>query len=304
MKKIIIGGRGSEMSLKQIDIVKNKLVQLDPKIVIEVKIITTKGDKNMHPIPLDSEGKGWFTKEIDRSLLDGEIDAAVHSLKDLPEELPEGIVFAAIPQREDAREVLVSKKNIPFRLLPEHAVIGTDSNRRKSQLLYQRPDLTIKSIRGNVNTRLRKLREEDYDGLILAAAGLIRLNMQEIITGYFDLPEFIPSPGQGALAVVIRHDKQKLLDFISKINDRQTVEAVTAERSFSAAVGGGCKTPVGAYAGFANGKLQLYGLVGSLDGKHIAADSVAGAGTEAEKLGKALAKKILRNSSSWYRPTV
>src|SRR6266700_3242167 len=146
MKKIIIGSRGSKLSLKQTEIIQKKLSEADPTIRIEVKVITTKGDKNMNPIPLDSVGKGWFTKEIDRSLLEGDIDLAVHSLKDLPEMLPPGLLLASIVKREDAREVLVSKNNLILSNLPRKAVIGTDSNRRKSQILFKRPDLVVKSI--------------------------------------------------------------------------------------------------------------------------------------------------------------
>src|SRR5438105_1161493 len=152
MNKLIIGSRGSALSLKQADIIKKQLLSVNPGLSIQIVTITTKGDQNMNPIPLDTVGKGWFTKEIDRQLLDGKIDIAVHSMKDLPENLPEGLVIAAVPKREDAREVLVSKNNIKLNKLPKGAVIGTDSNRRRALILYVRPDLRVKSVRGNINT--------------------------------------------------------------------------------------------------------------------------------------------------------
>lgn len=239
MDKLIIGTRGSQLSLAQTEIIKEKLQRFFPKTQIEIKIIKTTGDINMNPVPLDTVGKGWFTKELDKALLDGRIDLAVHSLKDLPEELPEGLIIAAIPEREDAREALVSKNNISFEKLKKGAVIGTDSTRRQSQILQKRPDLKVKSIRGNVITRLKKLESGEFDGIFLAVAGLKRLGLANCITQYFSEKDFIPSPGQGALAITIKKNNKILLHQLKKINHEETLIAVTAERAFSRALGGG-----------------------------------------------------------------
>ena len=219
---IIIGTRGSDLALAQTDIVKKLVTSLDPSITVEIKVIKTEGDKNMAPIPTDVVGKGWFTKEIEKALLTREIDLAEHSLKDLGEVLPEGLIISAIPARGDVRDVLVSKNNIQVKDLPEGAIIGTDSARRKVLLLQMRSDLQVESVRGNVNTRLRKLQEEDYDALVLAAAGLQRLGMEDIITEYFDPFEFIPAPGQGAIAIQTRSSDTELNRLLVKINDITT----------------------------------------------------------------------------------
>ena len=300
MQKIVIGARGSKLSLIQTDIVKNKLQLLLPSTEIHVQVITTKGDKNMSPIPLDSIGKGWFTKEIDKSLLEGSIDLAVHSLKDLPETLEEGLVIAAIPKREDAREAMVSKTGVSFDKLKKGAVIGTDSTRRGSQILNRRVDLVVKSLRGSVVTRLEKLEREDYDAIFLAVAGLKRLGLEERITQYFEAVDFIPSPGQGALAVVIKKDNTKLNTVLQKLNHEKTVTAVKAERAFSAAIGGGCKMPVGSYAEIDGERLTIHAFMGSLDGRNVAKDSIAGDITKHLELGTALADRLIEQCKPWY----
>lgn len=300
MQRIIIGARGSQLSLKQTDIVKSKLEALLPEVEIEVKVITTKGDKNMSPVPLDSVGKGWFTKEIDKNLLEGSIDMAVHSLKDLPETLEQGLIISALPEREDAREALISKKSDTIENLRKGAVIGTDSGRRASQLLAKRSDLVIKSLRGNVVTRLEKLEKEDYDAIVLAVAGLKRLGLEGRISQYFDIEDFIPSPGQGTLAVVTKEGNSNLNQLLKKLNHEETVASVRAERAFSAAVGGGCKLPVGAYAAIKEDKITLYAFIGSLDGGNIAKNSLSGDSSQPEQLGKDLANKLLDQCKSWY----
>ncbi|HSW97665.1 MAG TPA: hydroxymethylbilane synthase [Candidatus Saccharimonadales bacterium] len=290
--KIIIGTRGSQLSIAQTNIIKDKLLELHPQLEIELNLITTKGDVNMTPIPLDTVGKGWFTKEIDKALLQGEIDVAVHSLKDLPEILPKGLLLAATPEREDARDVLVSRKNLSLDKLPTGAIIGTDSIRRKIQILHKRPDLIVKSVRGNVNTRLAKLESGEYDALILAAAGLIRLGFENKITEYFSVDDVVPSPGQGTLAIVVKETNDKLISFIKKINYSTTVMATEAERAFSKELGGGCKTPTGAYAECKNDRITIYGMLGSLDGKNITKQKLEGHCSQAKELGKELAKTL------------
>src|SRR5258706_2198014 len=227
MKKIIIGTRGSKLSLIQTNIVKDLLQPLVPNTIIETTIIKTSGDKNMNPIPLDTIGKGWFTKEIDKRLLDGHIDIAVHSLKDLLDTLTPGLSITAIPQREDPREALVSQSSIPLLKLRKGAVIGTDSIRRKIQILNLRKDFVVNSVRGNVNRRLERLDSGEYDGLILAVAGLKRLGLENRIAQYFEAEDFIPSPGQGALAIVSRKGNNNLNKILIKLNNPENVTLVT-----------------------------------------------------------------------------
>lgn len=291
--KIIIGTRGSKLSIAQTNIIKDKLLQLYPQSEIELKLITTTGDVNMAPIPLDTVGKGWFTKEIDKALLQGEVDLAVHSLKDLPEVLPKGLVLVATPEREDARDVLVSNGNISFDNLPKSAIIGTDSIRRKIQILHKRPDLVVKSLRGNVNTRLAKLESGEYDAIILAAAGLIRLGFENKITEYFSIEDFVPSPGQGTLAIVAKEDYIVGSKHVwTLLNHEPTVKETSAERAFSKELGGGCKTPTGAYAVCKNDIITIYGMLGSLDGKKIVKEKIEGPCPQAKELGKQLAKTL------------
>jgi hydroxymethylbilane synthase len=300
MKKIIIGARSSKLSLVQTDIVKNLLLELEPRLSVEVKVITTTGDRNMKPIPLDTIGKGWFTKEIDKELLRGSIDIAIHSLKDLPETLPDGLFISAIPAREDAREALVTTNGLTLDAMPKGAVIGTDSSRRRVQILHRRPDLIVNSVRGNVNTRVEKLDLGLYDGLILAVAGLKRLGMENRITQYFGATEFIPSPGQGALAVVSKKSDTSLNSFLKKIDHAGTLAIVGAERAFSKEVGGGCKMPVGAFAELNGDEITVHGMISSLDGEHIAVDTIKGDIDKSVVLAQTLAKRMLKKSA-WYR---
>lgn len=295
--KITIGTRGSDLALIQTEIVKNNLLAIDPTLEINVSIIKTKGDKNMSPIPLDTVGKGWFTKEIEKALLDKTIDLAVHSLKDMPEELPNGLAITAITKREDPRDVLVSRDKHTLADLPSGAIIGTDSSRRRLQVLHLRSDLHVASVRGNVNTRLNKLNEGNYDALVLAAAGLKRLGKDNVITQYFDPTAFIPAPGQGALAIETRKSDSILTAFLSNIIDKPTEIATNAERAFAAATGGGCKLPVGAYAVCNGDTCKLYGMLASLDGSQYIVDAIEGPCDEAVTMGEKLAKKIVAKVS-------
>lgn len=295
-KTIRIGTRGSALSLTQTNIVKDLLQQLVPDTKIEILTIKTTGDKNMNPIPLDTIGKGWFTKEIDRKLLNREIDLAVHSLKDLLDTLTPGLVISAIPKREDASEALVARNNESLKQLKKGAVVGTDSIRRKMQLLKIRPDLVIKSVRGNVNRRLEKLDAGEYDAIVLAVAGLRRLGFETRITEYFSPLDIIPSPGQGALAIVTNKKNKKLNQILSKLNHKPSVVTVTAEREFSRMTNGGCSMPVGAYAKINGQKLTLYGMLGSLDEKHMLRGSMTGRIDNPTDLGKKLAVKLMREA--------
>lgn len=298
--RIVIGTRGSQMALVQTRTIKDLLQPFLPNTTIDIKIVKTVGDKNMNPIPLDTVGKGWFTKELDKELLMGNIDLAVHSLKDLPEVLPEGLMIAGIPERDDPRDALVAKDAALLENLKSGAVIGTDSMRRKVQILQKRKDIIVESVRGNVNRRLEKLDNGEYDGLILAVAGIKRLGLEERISQYFETADVIPSPGQGALAVVVKKDNRVLIAAIKNINHHATVAATQAERAFSAAVGGGCKTPTGAYAQSIGNRLLLRGMIGSLDGRHVVKDEMTGSIAKPATLGTALAEKLLKTCSPWY----
>ncbi|MGH7204127.1 MAG: hydroxymethylbilane synthase [Candidatus Levyibacteriota bacterium] len=298
---IIIGTRGSQMALNQANRIKNLLQPLVPNREIIIKIIATKGDKNMKPIPLDTIGKGWFSKEIDKQLLDGTIDIGVHSLKDLLDIMTNGLAIVAIPKRDDPREALVARDGLSLQQLKKGAIIGTDSLRRKIQILKLRPDLVVKSVRGNVNRRIEKLDAGEYDGLFLAVSGLQRLDLEDRITQYFDAKEFIPSPGQGALAVVSKTSQKKLNAILSELNHNTSVIAVTAERTFSAATGGGCSMPVGAYAEIQGKTLTLYGMIGSEDGRNMITDSLKGTVDDPKGLAQKLAEKLLQEAGDWYK---
>ena len=287
-----VGTRGSQLALLQTSLVTDALQKVHPEITVEVVTIQTQGDKNLAPIPLSSIGKAWFTAEIERALTDGDIDLAVHSLKDLPMEISDQLPVRTVLQRGDPRDVFISKTGVKVADLPKGAVVGTDSGRRRCQLLQLRPDIIVKSIRGNVQTRLKKMHEQDYDGLVLAAAGLDRLQMLDIVTEFFDPTIFIPSPGQGALAAQLRHDDSELSGWLKELEDEPTVLATQAERAFSEAVGGGCKMPVGCYAQVEEERITLHGMIGNLDGSSAVCQTIGGPLQQAIALARDLAEAI------------
>src|SRR6185369_2008954 len=300
-KKIIIGTRGSKLSLNQTTIIKNLLQPLFPQHLIEITVIKTLGDKNMKPIPLDTVGKGWFTKELDEVVLNGSVDLAVHSLKDIPETFPSALTIAAIPKREDAREALVSKNGLTLAQLKKGAIIGTDSIRRKVQILHLRPDVTIKSLRGNVIRRLEKLDNGEYDAICLAVAGLKRLGLSDRITQYFETETLVPTTGQGALAVVTKNKNKALTRALAQLNHKESVIVTTAERIFSEVMEGGCSMPIGAYASIQGKKLTLCGMVGSLDAKNMLKETITGDVFTYKNLAKKLARSLLKQSAAWYK---
>lgn len=289
---LIIGTRGSDLALKQADITKRALRATEPTLEIEIQIIKTEGDLNDNPVPLDAVGKGWFTKEIEQALLNGSIDIAVHSLKDMPELLPHGLHIGAYLEREDARDVLVNKNNLVLDALPHGAVVGTDSLRRKVQILALRGDLTVTSIRGNVPTRLQKLATKHYDALVLAAAGLKRLGMEDTITQYFEVNEMTPAPGQGTLALEVREGDAELKKLLAAIQDPSAAEASTIERSYSRTMGGGCKSPTGAYAFREGDQWVIIGMRAD-SSMHIVREEMRAPLRESEWLGERLAQKLL-----------
>lgn len=305
-KKLIVGTRSSQLALWQADFVIGELRKRYPDLAIEKRLMTTKGDKILNAPLAKIGGKGLFTKELETAMLAGEIDIAVHSLKDMPVVVPEGLVITAVTERADAGDALVSQRYGSFAALPEGAKVGTSSLRRRAQLLHARPDLQIVDLRGNVNTRLRKLEEENFDGIILACAGLKRLGFGERIRQVLPQSLCLPAVGQGALAIESRIDDRETRELLSFLDDGITRACTAAERGFLATVEGGCQVPVGVYAQPVDnadiledahtGKaeaIRVEAVIASLDGRKLFRDSVEGAADEAEFLGISLANKLL-----------
>lgn len=265
----IIGTRGSALALAQSEQMRCLLAKQYPMHTFTLQVISTKGDRNQM-VALDKmDAKGIFVKEIEEALLEGSIHIAVHSMKDMPTQQPTGLCFTKTIMREDARDVFISRTGIPFAQLPAHAIIGTGSKRRKAQLLKLRPDLQIVGIRGNVDTRLRKMETEKLDGIVLAAAGLKRLQLEHIHYEYFPHEMLIPACGQGALAVEVREDNHELLQMLNALaNDKQDAE-VAVERSFLKEINGGCHTPVGAYCQMENDHLSFSAVYGDEDCQNV-----------------------------------
>lgn len=295
--RLTIGSRGSKLALWQAEWVKARLGERHPRTQVSIEIIKTSGDV-LKDAPLTLiGGKGVFTKELEEALLDGRIDLAVHSLKDLPTVLPYRLVIAAIPKREDTRDALVLRAGLvieqpSIKNLPERSIVGTSSLRRLSQLKHLRPDLVIKELRGNVDTRLRKLDEGQYDAIILATAGLRRLGLEKRISAPIEIEEMLPAVGQGALAVETRSDDEETLSLLAALEDQQTRAACMAERALLRELGGGCQLPIAAHAVVFEDSLQLDGLVADPSGETIIRDSLEGAASSAEQLGSELAVRL------------
>lgn len=292
MQTITIGTRGSQLALWQAEYVKKCLNSHFPDLEISLQIIKTRGDRIQNR-SLIGLGKGVFTREIEFALLDGTVDLAVHSMKDLPTKLPDGLCIGAIPSREDPRDVLVSASGLSLEELPEKAQIGTTSPRRRAQLNFLRPDVTVVGTRGNLDTRLRKLRETDLDGLILAAAGIKRLVGEETITEYFEVDTMVPAPGQGALGIEIREDDGEMRKLLRPINDENAELAVATERAVLSGLGGGCQVPIGVYASIKNGGLAIVGMVADYNGKRRVVAEELGAPTQAALMAERLATSLL-----------
>ena len=293
--KLVVGTRGSNLALVQTNWVVDQLKKENPGVEFEVKIIKTKGDL-IKDLPLDKIGdKGLFVKEIEKSLLDGEIDMAVHSMKDMPSYLPEGLKFAHSPKREDPRDALIFKEGYKsLDDLPQGARIGTGSKRRKYQLLKHRPDLEIVPIRGNIETRIKKIETENLDGVVLAASGLRRAGLEEKIDYYIPTDIMLPAPAQGILALEIREDDKETEKIIDSIKDNITKVQIDAERGFLIGVNGSCHIPMGAYCEVDGEKITLTGLYGDGDGKKIVIQSKEGTLADAQKIGYELAKSVLK----------
>ena len=293
--KIRVGTRGSNLALIQTNWAIDRLKEKFPEVEFEVKIIKTKGDKILH-LSLDKIGdKGLFVKEIESQLLKGEIDLAVHSMKDMPAEVVEGLKFAAVPKREDPRDVIILREGLnSFDELPIGATIGTGSKRRKYQLLRKRPDLNIVPIRGNIETRISKIESENLDGIVLAASGVIRADLEEKITEFLPVDLMIPAPAQGALALEIRENDEELEKMIDAIRDEISQIQTDAERSYLAGIDGSCHIPMGAYCEVDGEKLTLTGIFGDEDGEKITVASLEGDRDNPKELGSNLAKLVLK----------
>ncbi len=294
-KKIIIGSRGSELALWQSNFIKKELEKKNKNIAIEIKIIKTKGDKILD-VSLSKIGdKGLFTKELEKELLNGSIDLAVHSLKDLQTQIPEGLKLATVTKRYKVEDVLIAKKKeITIFDLKENAVVATGSLRRRSQLLHLRPDLKIEELRGNVPSRIKKFLESDWNAIILASAGVERLGLKKYISSYIPKEQILPAVGQGALGIEIREDNLFVQDFLHSINDENTYKAILAERSFLRKLEGGCQVPIGAFAEIKSNGLYFDGLVASIDGSILFRKKVRGSSNQSEKIGEQVAKDLLK----------
>jgi hydroxymethylbilane synthase len=293
--KIIVGTRGSKLALSQTNWVINEIKRHNPQVEFEIKIIKTKGDI-IQNVSLDKIGdKGLFVKEIEDRLINKEIDMAVHSMKDMPSSLPEELKFSYTPKREDARDVLVLKEGYKsLDELPIGAKIGTGSKRRKYQLLKYRSDLNIVSIRGNVDTRIKKIETEGLHGVVLAAAGMHRLGITDRISYYIPMDIVIPAPAQGALAIEIRKDHSYIDEIIKSIEDKNTYIQVECERGFLDGVNGSCHIPIGAYCTIEGKELKLTGLLGDEEGNVLIEKSINGQVGSERELGIKLAKIVLK----------
>lgn len=293
---LVIGSRGSQLALWQAKWIQALISRLHPEISAEIEIIKTTGDVKTESLSVIG-GKGVFTKELEDALLAGRIDLAVHSLKDLPTNLPDRLTIAAICEREDARDALVlrEEQNLGSVIdLPSGAVVGTSSPRRLAQLKYLRPDVASKDLRGNVDTRLRKLDEGQYDGLLLAAAGLHRLGLESRITALIPTDEMLPAVGQGALAVETRANDHSTIARVGSLNHAPTQLACASERAFLRALGGGCQLPIAGYAVVSGDELVLEGLIADPAGHEVVRSKLAGPTAEAEEMGSRLAHQLLQ----------
>jgi hydroxymethylbilane synthase len=296
--KLIFATRPSALARWQTQWVISALQEAYPGLICEEKVITTQGDKVLdRPLP-EIGGKGLFTQELENELLSGAVHCAVHSLKDLPVENPAGLTVGCVPPRAEVRDALISAKGYTIETLPPGSVVGTSSLRRAAQILSARPDVTTASLRGNVDTRLRKALEGQYDAIILAGAGLTRLGLDSHVTQWLPLNVMLPAPGQGALAIQCRADDRETLSLLSALEDAPTRLAVIAERQFLLGLGGGCAVPVAAYADLSHETLDisLTGLVASTDGKQII--KVSGSDNEPIDLGKQLAQEALKQGAA------
>lgn len=288
-----IATRQSPLALWQAEYVKAELEKHHPDLTVVLVPMTTKGDQILNSPLAKIGGKGLFVKELEVAMLENRADIAVHSMKDVPMEFPEGLGIGCICPREDPRDAFVSNHYASIDALPQGAVVGTSSLRRKSQLLQLRPDLTVKDLRGNVGTRLAKLDAGDYDAIILASAGLLRLEMPERIASFIEADQILPAAGQGAVGIECRLDDQQTLNLLAPLNCAETAIRVTAERALNRTLEGGCQVPIAAYATLAENQLQLKALVASVDGDRMLTTFQHGDAENAEQIGVSAAQALL-----------
>lgn len=292
-RRIVLGTRASQLALRQAAIVQQALKISRPGLEVAIEKVTTQGDANPAQPLAAIGGQGVFVKELEAALIKRQIDFAVHSLKDMPLAIPEGLCIGAVLKRDDARDALVLRKKGSLDQLPAKARIGTSSPRRKAQLLHHRGDLQVLDMRGNVDTRLRKLDEGLYDAILLAACGLIRLGWNERISELLDMTWMLPEPGQGAMAIEARADDIETQEIIAGLNDPATFACVTAERAFLAGLGGGCHLPIAAYGSLNSTKLVLQGAVIAPDGHEQVRGVIEGLAADSEALGTNLAGQLI-----------
>ncbi|SFA68814.1 hydroxymethylbilane synthase [Lentibacillus halodurans] len=292
MRRIVVGTRRSNLALTQTEWVIDQLKEAGITHDFEVKKIVTKGDQILDVTLSKVGGKALFVKEIEKAMYEKEIDLAVHSMKDMPSDMPEGLVITSIPVREDHRDAYIAKHHIPLKDLPAGAIVGTSSLRRKAQILAERPDVEIKWIRGNIESRIRKLHEDNYDAIILAVSGLKRVGLsEELITEYLEPDICVPSAGQGALAIECREDDHELRNLLDRISDPHTTKTVTAERTFLNLLEGSCSVPIGGYAALEGHEIVLTAFVGTTDGQTMLREIVRG--TDPKTVGTEAAEKLI-----------
>ncbi len=292
---VIIGTRGSTLAFAQTIWVREKILHIFPNENVQIKVIKTSGDKNATASLRAPSTVGVFVKELEQALIKGDIDLAVHSMKDVPTQIAQDFEIAAVPEREDARDALVANHEVTLSGLPKGSRIGTGSLRRQAQLLFLRPDLEINDIRGNLETRLKKLRDGDYDAIVLACAGIRRLGYHKLISSILNYDHMLPAPAQGALAIEIRRGDSRIKPIAETLNHRPSAIAALAERSFLQRMGGGCNVPVAAYARFEeNGNyLKIDALVASPDGRRLVRDSIRRKSNDIDNAVAILSDRIL-----------
>ncbi|AUJ51136.1 hydroxymethylbilane synthase [Staphylococcus hominis subsp. hominis] len=298
MRKLVVGSRRSKLALTQSKQFIDKLKAIDPSLEIEIKEIVTKGDRIVNQQLSKVGGKGLFVKEIQNELFNNDIDMAIHSLKDVPSIIPEGLTLGCIPDREIPFDAYIAKNHVPLEELPKNSIVGTSSLRRGAQILSKYPHLKIKWIRGNIDTRLNKLETEDYDAIILAAAGLKRMGWSDdVVTTYLDKDTLLPAIGQGALGIECRRNDIELLELLQKVHNNEVANCVTAERTFLAAMDGSCQVPIGGYANYNNNnEIEFTGLIMTPDGKERYEHTEVG--TDPVKLGNRVSE-ILKEQGAY-----
>lgn len=296
-RHIIIATRESPLALEQAESIKALLMHHHPMLAVELLGITTQADQRLDITLTEIGGKGLFVKELEEALYEGRADIAVHSMKDVPMELPTGLILPVMIKREEPRDVLVSNTYASLAQMPSGASLGTSSLRRQTQLCALRPDLVYRNLRGNINTRLQRLDKGDFDAIILAAAGLKRLHLGARIRAYLSTEQSLPSAGQGALGIECREDDEKIIELIAPLNDKITHDCVIAERALCRRLGGGCKVPVAAYAEIHHGTLHLRGLVANRDGTRILRAQREGAVHDADAIGTRVAEELLQQGA-------